>query len=175
MLAQPLKFLRVTYHLKTNNTTTDDSHLLGHFLEVDGASAGNDLLLVDRQAGEWCSLRASGDENVLATDSGLATLDKVDCDGVFVLEGASSLDVLDIVLLEEELNALGQTRHGSVLRLHHSREVELDIADFDTTALGVVEDLVVEMRVVKERFRGDAANVQASSAKGAALFDACDL
>jgi hypothetical protein len=38
-----------------------------------------------------------------------------------------------------------------------------------------VEDLVVEMRVVEERLRGDATDVQAGSTEGATLFDAGDL
>jgi hypothetical protein len=34
---------------------------------------------------------------------------------------------------------------------------------------------VVEMRVVEEGFRGDAADVEAGSAEGSALLDTCDL
>ena len=51
----------------------------------------------------------------------------------------------------------------------------LDIADLDTAVLGVVEDLVVEVGVVQERLGGDAADVQAGSAEGAALLDTGDL
>lgn len=161
----------MTYHLETNDTTADDSHLLGHLLKRNGTSACDDLLLIDGQAGEWRSLRTRSNEHVLRANGGLATFSKVDCNGVLILESTSALDVLDVVLLEEEFDALGQTGNGGVLRLHHGREIELDIADFDTTTLGIVEDLVVEVRVVKERFRGDAADVQAGSAEGATLLD----
>jgi hypothetical protein len=167
--------LQSPYHLETNDTTANNDHLLGHLLERDGASAGDDLLLIDSQAGERCRLRTSGNQNVLSANGGLATLDEVDRNGVFVLESAGALDVLHVVLLEQKLDTLCQTRHRCLLRLHHSREVEFDIADFDTAALGVVEDLVVEVRVVEEGLRGNAADVQAGSAKGATLLYAGNL
>jgi len=50
-------------------------------------------------------------------------------------------------------------------------QVELDITHFDTSPLRVVEDLMVEMRVVEESFRRNAADVQACSSKGATFFD----
>jgi hypothetical protein len=167
--------LQGPYHLETNDTTANNDHLLGHLLERNRASAGDDLLLVNSQTGERCSLRTSGNEDVLSADGGLATLDEVDRNSVFVLESAGSLDVLDVVLLEQELDTLCQARHGCLLRLHHSRKVELDIADLDTAALGVVEDLVVEVRVVEEGLGGNAADVQAGSAEGATLLDAGNL
>jgi len=121
-------------------------------LERNSASACDNLLLIDGQAREGCSLRASGNEDVLAADGGLTTFNQVDSNSVFVLERTGSFDVLNVVLLEEELNSLGETGHGGVLCLHHGGEVELDIVDLDTAALCVVEDLVVKMRVVEERF-----------------------
>ena len=168
-------YARAAYHLETNDTATNDDHLLGNLLESDSTSGGDDALLVDGQAGEGCGLGASGDEDVLSADLSLAALDKVDSDGVLVLECAGTLDVLDVVLLEEELDALGEARDRGLLRLHHGAEVELDIADLDTAVLGVVEDLVVEVGVVQERLGGDAADVQAGSAEGAALLDTGDL
>ena len=167
--------MKISYHLESNNTTTNDSHLLGDFLERNGTSASDNLLLINGQTRERCSLRTGGNENVLATDSGFSALCKVDSNGVLVLERTSTLDVLDVVLLEKELNSLCKTGNGGLLCLHHSGEVELDISDLDSAALGVVEDLVVEMRVVEERLGGNAANVQAGSAERATLFDAGDL
>lgn len=167
--------MQFAYHLETDDTATNDDHLLGDFLERDSTSGGDDPLLIDGQAGERCGLGTGGNENVLGADRGLAALNEVDSDGVLVLECAGALDVLDVVLLEEELDTLGQTSNRRILRLHHGREVELDIADLDTAALGVVEDLVVEVRVVQERLGRNAADVQAGSAEGAALLDTGDL
>lgn len=122
-------------HLETNDTTTDDAHLLGDLSKGNSASGGDNLLLVDSKAGEGSSLRASCDNNVLATDAGLATVNKVDRDGVLVGERASALDVLDVVLLEQELNTLGEATNGALLGLHHLAEVELDVANLDTAVL----------------------------------------
>lgn len=162
-------------HLETNDTTTDDEHLLGDLLKSNGASAADDALLVDLEAGEGGDLGASGDKDVLALDGGLAAVVELDVDGVLIGESAGALDVLDAVLLEEELNTLGETADGLLLGLHELGKVELDIADLDTAVFRVVEDLVVEMGVVEERLGGNAADVQAGTAEGAALLDTGDL
>lgn len=175
MLVQLVGHVRVTYHLKTNDTASDNSHFCWDFLEVNGAGAGDDLLLIDGQAREGCSLGAGGNEDILAADSGLAAFDEVHSNGVLVLESTASFDVLDVVLLEQELDALGQARYGSVLCFHHCREIKLHITNLDTAALGIVEDLVVKVRVVEERLGGDAADVQAGSAERAALLDTRNL
>ena len=164
-----------SYHLQTNNTTTNDNHLLGDLLESKSAGASDDALLINLQAGERGGLGTGGNEDVLATHGLLTTLQQVDLDGVGVDEGASTLDVVDAVLLQQELNTLGQTIDGRVLGLHHLGQVQLHIADLDTALLGVVEDLVVEMRVVEEGLGRDTADVQASTAELAALLDACGL
>ena len=162
-------------HLETNDTTTDDEHLLGDLLEGNGASAADDALLVDLETGEGGDLGTSGDKDVLALDGGLTAVVELDVDGVLIGERAGALDVLDAVLLEEELDTLGEAADGLVLGLHELGEVELDIADLDTAVFRVVENLVVKMRVVEERLGGNATDVQAGTAEGAALLDAGDL
>ncbi|KAI6769460.1 hypothetical protein HG531_010564 [Fusarium graminearum] len=138
-------------HLKTDNTTTNDGHGLRDLLKGNSTGAGNDALLVDLKAGERSSLGSSSDQNVLTTNAGLTALVEVNLDLVLVDERASTLDVLNSVLLEEVLDTLGKTRDGGFLGLHEVGQVELDIADLDTAVFGVVENLVVEMRVVEKR------------------------
>lgn len=162
-------------HLQTDDAATNDNHLLGDFLQGNGAGAGNDLFLVNGEAGEGRGLGAGGDDDVLAADRSLATVNKVDLDGVLVGKGTGALDVFDVVLLEQELDTLGEAGNRRLLGLHHLLEVELDIADLDTAVLGVVQDLVVEMRVVQQRLGGDAADVETGAAQYATLFYAGDL
>jgi hypothetical protein len=162
-------------HLEADDAAANDRHLLGHLLQGDGTRARNDALLVNLEAGERRRLAACRDENVLADHARLAAVVELDLDRVLVLEGARALDVLDAVLLEQELDALGQAVDRLVLGLHQLLEVQLDVADLDAAVFRVVEDLVVEMRVVEERFRGDAADVEAGAAEGSALLDTCDL
>lgn len=163
------------YHLQTDDTTTDDNHLLGDLLKLKSTSAGGNSLFVDVQAGERSRLTAGGNEDVLSAQGLLTTLVEVDLDGVGVGEGTVSLDVVDVVLFQEELDTLGQTIDGGILGLHHLLEVELDITDLDTALLRVVENLVVEVGVVEERFRGDTADVQTCTTQTAALLDTCGL
>lgn len=161
----------MSYHLETNDTTTDDNHLLGNLLELKSTSAGNDALLINVQAGERRGLGTGGNKDVLAADGLLTTIEQIDLDGVGIDEGAGSLDVVDTVLLQQELNTLGQTLNGGLLGLEHLSEVELDIANLDTALLGVVENLVVKVGVVEEGLGGDTANVQASTTELSALLD----
>lgn len=139
------------YHLQTNDTTTNNNHLLRNLLELQSTSAGDDSLLVDVQAGEGSRLRASGNEDVLSAEGLLTTLVKVDLDGVGVNQGTSTLDVIDAVLLQEVLDTLGEAIDGSVLSGHHLLKIEFDITDLNTALFRVVEDLVVEVGVVEER------------------------
>lgn len=137
-------------HLEANDAATNDDHLLGDLLQGDGTGAADDALLVNLKAGERGGLGAGGDEDVLADDARLAAVVELDLDLVLVDEGAGALEVLDAVLLEEELDTLGEAGDGGVLGLHQVGQVQLDVVDLDTSVLGVVEDLVVEMRVVEE-------------------------
>lgn len=139
-------------HLKTNDTTTNDGHGLRDLLKSDGTSAGDNALLVDLKTGERSGLGTSSNKDVLAANAGLTALVEVDLDLMLVDERTGTLDVLDAVLLEEVLDTLGKTANGSLLGLHEVGQVKLDLADLDTAGLGVVKNLVVEMRVVEERF-----------------------
>jgi hypothetical protein len=117
------------YHLKSDNTTANDNHLLGNLLQCNCTSAGYNLLLVDGETRERCSFRAGSDDNVLCADSLLATLEQVDFNLVFTGDGAGTLNVIHAVLFEEVLDTLRQAGDGGVLRLHHLGEVEFYIAN----------------------------------------------
>lgn len=140
------------YHLKTNDTTSDHNHLLGNLGEGESASAGDDTLLINGETGEVGGLGTSGDQDVLSAQGLLTTVIEGNVDGVSIDERASTLDVVNAVLLEKELNTLGETVDGLVLSFHHLRQIQLNITDFDTALLGIVKNLVVKMGVVEERF-----------------------
>ena len=139
-------------HLKTDDSTTNDEHGLGDLLEGDGASAGDDALLVNLETRERGGLGTGGDQEVLALDGGFAAVVERNLDFVLIDKRAGALDILGTVFLEEKLDALGQPIDSSVLRLHQVGQVKLDVADLDASVLSIVENLVVEVRVVEERF-----------------------
>lgn len=163
------------YHLKTNDTTTNHNHLIRDLLELESTGAGDNSLLVDVQAGEGSRFAASGNEDVFPAQDLLTPIVEVDLDSVRVGQGTGTLDVIDAVLLEQELNTLGQSIHRGVLGLHHLLQVELDLANLDTALLCVMENLVVEVGVVEKGLRRDTANVKTSTTQTATLFDTCGL
>ena len=60
----------------------------------------------DGTAVEWCNLRPGSDDDILRFHGGLATLVKLRGNRVWRRKGRCSLDIVDVDLLEEELNAL---------------------------------------------------------------------
>lgn len=149
-----------TAHLQTNDTTANDNHLLWHLFQGNGAGGCDDILLVDCKTWEWCALGAGRDDDVLSAHARLAAIGQVNSHSVFIGEGTRSLEIFHVVLLEQKFNAFCQTVDGSVLCLHHLLQVELDVADLDSAVFGVVEDLVVQVRIVEEGFGGNAADIQ---------------
>ena len=154
----------MAYHFQTYDTATNDHHLLGHLLKRDGARTSDHSFFIYSEPWKWGCLAACGNEDILCPQRSLAAFNLVDRDLVFAGECCCAADVIDFVLLEQEFDALGETLHGGVLRCHHLLEIELDIPNFYAALLGVVEDLVVQMRVIEEGFRRYTANVQTRSA-----------
>lgn len=68
-----------------------------HAANLQSASAGDDSLLVDLQAREWCRLATSSNDNVLTAQSALAAVDQVDLNFILVNEGAGTLNVVDAI------------------------------------------------------------------------------
>ena len=91
------------------------------------------------------------------------------------LDPAGADDVVDLVFLEQELDALGQALHDLVLVGQHRRQVELDAADLDPVLAEAVADLLEQMEECEQRLGGDAADIEAGAAESAALLDAGDL
>ena len=162
-------------HLEANDTSANDNHLLRDLLELESAGGADDLSLVNLDTGEGSDLGASGDDDVLGLDLGLAALVKGDLDGSGADKAALTLEVVDLVLLEEALDTLGEASYGVGLCLEHGLEVERDLADIDTTRLEVVLSLVVEVGVVEHGLGRNAADVEASASKSASLLNAGSL
>lgn len=87
---------------------------------------------------------------------------------------ARNAQPLDLVLLEQEFDALGQLADAVVLGLVHLGQVQLGLhldADLGELAVGGVPQL----RGVQQGLGRHAADVQAGAAQGLAHFDAGDL
>ena len=162
-------------HLEADDAGADDDHLLGHGGQRERAGRRDDALLVNGHAGNAHDLGAGGDQNVLAPDGLLRAVVAVDLDLVGRRKLAPALDIVDLVLLEQALDAARQLPHVLVLVGEHLAQVEADAGRVDAKLAHVVLGLVVEVRRVQQRLGRDAADVEAGAAERAALLDARDL
>src|SRR5690606_1250145 len=88
---------------------------------------------------------------------------------------ARALQPVDLVLPEEELDALDVGLDHLVLVGEHGLQVELDLADLDPEAGERVLRLLELLAGLQERLGGNAADVEAGAAERRALFHAGDL
>mmetsp|Transcript_31043 Transcript_31043/g.99107 ORF Transcript_31043/g.99107 Transcript_31043/m.99107 type:complete len:511 (-) Transcript_31043:619-2151(-) len=162
-------------HLQPDDAAADHDHGLGHGLEGEGARGGHDLLLIDRHAGEGRHLGPRGQHDVLRLDGlgGAVLLGDLHLPGA--VELAPTLDVGDLVFLEEPLDALGEPGDGLVLGRHQLVNVEGDAGHVDAVLGHVVLSIVVHVAGVEERLGGDAADVEAGAAEATAALDAGHL
>lgn len=163
-------------HLETNDTSSNDDHLLGDGLQGKGSGGRDNLLLVNGDAGEGGGLGAGGNDDVLGLESdGLAALNGVDLDLGVGHKRAGSLVVVDLVLLEQHLDTAGQTLDGGLLGLLHLGNVHLHVRDLDSSVGRVGLDGVVHLRVVEQRLGGDTSDVETGSSERASLLDTAGL
>ena len=102
-----------------------------------------------------------------------------DVDAAVAGQPRRALDPVDLVLLEQELDALGQAGDDPVLARLHLRHVDADrpawpSADRDAPLLRVLDDLQ-RVRVLEQRLGRNAAPEQAGAAERLLLLDDGDL
>ena len=91
------------------------------------------------------------------------------------LERAQPADVLDLVLLDQRVEALGQPRDDLVAPLGGDRVVVRDVPDVDAHVASAVLDALVELGRLEHRLGGNAADPQAGPAERRAVVDQRDL
>ena len=89
-------------------------------------------------------------------------------DGILADYFSGSLDPRDLVLLEQELDALGVLGADRAGALHRDAVIERDVANGDTELFGL-GDLGRERCRFEQRFGGDAAPENAGAAQPLAL------
>jgi len=139
-------------HLETNDPSANYDHLLRHVLQLNCTRTCDHFFLIYVQARKWRGLASRCNDDVLRPQCLLISLYQVDLHLMLARESRRALNVFDVVFLEQKLDSLRQPVHRSVLRGHHLFQVELHFANFDASLFGVVQDLVVHVRVVEERF-----------------------
>src|SRR6185437_1839587 len=149
-------------------------------LDADGAGAHNqqrfresvgdhgfaispDQLAVRLQSGERAGARAGGEHDVLGGDLfRLAVLGDGDlaCTGEF----GFAVDDLDLVLLHQEGDAVGKLVGDLARTVHDLRQIEFEIVGAETEFVQAMHQ-VPDFRGAQQRFRRDAAPVEADAAE----------
>ena len=154
-----------------DDAAADHREALRHFRQFKRAGGGHDALLVHLDAGDRDQFRTGGDDDVLGADNLGAA---ITLDGDFALGGdaALALEPVDLVLLEQELDAGGVVFDDLVLVGHHGRQVQLDRAELDAMTREGVLGFLELLGTGQQRLGRDAADIEAGAAQRLALFDA---
>jgi hypothetical protein len=102
-------------------------------------------------------------------------IDRRDRQAVGRGEARGALDVVDLVFLEEILDAARVLADDLVLPRHHGREIEIDAGDLDAVLGERMLGLGIFLRGLQQRLRGNAADIEAGAAGRAAPVDAGGL
>ena len=94
-----------------------------------------------------------------------------DRDRARLVDAAGALERGDLVLPEQEGDALGRRVDHLALALHELGEVELRRADLDAVHGEIVARLLEQVRGLQQRLGRDAADIEAGAAEGRALLD----
>ena len=154
-----------------DDAAADHDHVAGHLLQLQRAGGVDDRLMVDLDAGQRRDAGASGDDDVLGTDLAIADLDAVGAG-----EGGVALQPLDLVLLEQELDAAGQPLDRLKTRAVHGVEVEFHLARLHAPfGERPVRRFLEKLGGVEQGLGRDAADIEAGAAQSLAALDAGGL
>jgi hypothetical protein len=160
--------------LAAHRAGAHDEHRLGGLLQHEHVVARQHRRPVQLEPDlrEPLHARPGGDDDGLPglVRLGLA-VGRADRDALAApVDGGRALELRDLVLLEQEADALAVLRADRPRALHGGREVERDVAEGDAVLGGVLE-AVGEVGALEQRLGGDAAPEHAGAAERLALDD----
>src|ERR1051326_2450036 len=151
--------------LAADRARADDEHRLRHVLQFEDVVGVDDALAVGLDVRQVLRHGAHGQDDVL----GLVLL-PLDVDGVAVDDRGETLQALDFVLAEEELDAFDVGVDDALLARLHGAEVELRVADGDAELFRLL-DLVPDVGVLEEGLGRNAAAEETGAADVRVLLD----
>ncbi len=155
--------------LDAHGAGAQDRQGLRDLAQVENLNIGEDTLVVGSQTREHARLRAGGHHDV-AGFVGLFAGSRSDLDLAGAGQAAITLDPIHLVLLHQELDALGVLGDDLVLAVAHQREIETRVLAVDALFGGVQEPLP-DVRGMQESLGGNAADVQTGAAQLGIFFD----
>ena len=164
--------------LDADRPAADDDEARGQGRRGQDVVAGDDDLPVRLEARQRLDAAAGGEDDVVGVERPVAgrravLADEVDLDLLAAVEPAAALDELDLVLLDQAHEALGQAVDDLAAALGDDREVDRGLAGRDAEVVRLL-DLGVEVGRLEHRLGRDAADVEAGAAD-LVLVDEGDL
>ena len=156
--------------LASHRAGADDEHRLRHFLQQKNVIGVDDALAVGLDVRQVARHRAHGQNDVLRRQApGLLSFGD-DFDDAAIGDASEAGEAFDLVLLEQELDALGILVDDRLLAILSGFEVETDIPDSDPEFFRPV-DLLVDFGVLQQGLGGDAASMRAGATDERILLD----
>ena len=160
--------------LHADRAAAHDHQRLRHLLQVNRFVARDDPLVIDLHGRHAARRRPGGDDDLLRLERLLVALEDVDL--ALAHQPRGPLDPVDLVLLEEELDALGEPADDLVLARVHLLHVDRRraVGNHHAPLFRVLHDLQ-RVGVLEQRFGGNAAPDQTGAAERFLLLDDGDL
>ena len=157
--------------LDADGAAAEDDERARHFAKTDGFVARDDARVIDLDAGNASRSRAGRDHDFFGRSQRLRVA-VCHFHAPATHNRRCALDPLDLVLLEQKLDAFGEAAHDLVLARLHLVHVDADgaLGDGDAPLLDVPNHLQ-RVRMLEQRFRRNAAPDEACPAECLLLLD----
>ena len=143
----------------------------GTLAKFERAGRRHDALLVDLDAGKPRDIGAGGDDDVLRLQRLRLAVVGFHLDLAGRDDAAGAAKGFDLVFLEQKVDALDVALDVPVLVFEQRRQIDARRADLDAHLAERVPGLLIKLRGVQHRLRGNAADVEAGAAEGRVLLD----
>ena len=157
--------------LQADDAGADDHEALRHALELERAGGGDHHLLVDLDARQAGHVGARGDDDVLRLEHLVRAVLGRHLHLARRGDARGAEEGIDLVLLEQELDALGVAVDALLLEGQHRLEIERRRADADAEVGEMIARILEHVRGMQQGLRRNAADVEAGAAMGLALLD----
>ncbi len=154
-------------HFKADHAGADDAQLAGHLGYRQRAGVVEDQLVVERRARQRARARAGRHDDVPGRDRLRVLARHPDLPGARATAGkaAAAMEESNLVLLEQEHDAVVILLHHFVLALQHLRQIKRQALDLYAVIPKPVRGMMIILGGLQQGFRGNAANVGAGAAQ----------
>ena len=156
---------------KPDDAGADHQQMLRHLVEHQRAGRRHDALFVDLDAAQLGHVGAGGDDDGFRFQRLRLAVGACHFDLAGRGDAAGAVKGVDLVLLEQEIDALDVAVDALVLERHHRRQIELGRGDADAHFAERMPGLLEQLGGVQQRLRRNAADIEAGAAEGGALLD----